>query len=193
MLDYLNQLDHRLFLAIHHWRNGLLDEVMPWVTNRWVWIPLYALLLVFVWRRFGKQTIMIALTVAALILASDQSANLLKNNVCRPRPCYDAQLAGQVITPLGCGGNYGFVSGHAANSFAIALFLWLLSGPQKGFPVTRRRGWWLLLFPWMIIVWWSRIYVGVHFPFDVICGGLIGAAWAVVIYILYRKVVPVLR
>jgi hypothetical protein len=83
MLDYLNQLDHQLFLAINHWRNPFLDVIMPVITNRWVWIPLYVVIAFFLWHRFGKQTLIIAITVALLIVISDQSANLLKNNICR--------------------------------------------------------------------------------------------------------------
>lgn len=192
MFDYLNQLDHTLFQSIHHWRNPLLDACMPWVTNRWVWIPLYAFFAFLLWRRFGKQILLIIPVVALLILASDQSANLLKNSICRPRPCYDATLE-NVITPLGCGGHYGFVSGHAANSFAIALFLWLLSGPVKGFAASRNRKAWLLLFPWALLVCWSRIYMGVHFPFDLLGGCLVGAFWAIVFYLLYQKVIPALK
>lgn len=193
MLETLNNFDHSLFLSIHQWRNGFLDIVMPVLTNRWIWIPLYALLLFFLWKRFGKQTILIAITIALLVVASDQTANLLKKNIGRPRPCYDETLAGKVITPLGCGGNYGFVSGHAANSAALAFFLWLLSGHLQGFAPSRKRNWWLLLFPWMILVFWSRIYVGVHFPFDLLGGCIVGAAWAFLLFFIYKKAVPVIR
>lgn len=193
MLQYLDQLDHRLFLSIHLWRNPFLDSVMPVLTSRWAWIPLYALLLFFIWKRFGRQTIMIAVTIALMILASDQTANLLKNSICRPRPCYDNTLSGQVITPAGCGGNFGFVSGHAANSFALALFLWLLSGHRNGYAPVRWRTWWFMLFPWAIIVCWSRIYMGVHFPFDLLGGCTLGAVYSVLFFFLYKKMVPVLR
>jgi undecaprenyl-diphosphatase len=192
MLDYLNRLDHSLFLAIHHWRNPFLDALMPVVTNRWTWIPLYILLAVLLSLRFRRQMLILAPVIALLILCSDQSANLLKNNICRPRPCYDASLE-NVITPDGCGGNYGFVSGHAANSMALAVFLWLLAGPARGFSPVKRKKAWLLLFPWVILVCWSRIYMGVHFPFDLLGGCLLGMCWAFLIFILYRNFAPVLK
>jgi undecaprenyl-diphosphatase len=193
MLESLNNFDHSLFLKIHQFRNSFLDEAMPLITGKWLWIPLYAILLFLVWRRFGKQTMLIVGTIAVMILLTDQTSNILKNSVCRLRPCYDPLLSGQVITPLGGGGQYGFVSAHAANTFAIATFLFLLSGIQKGFPNVKKRRGWFLLFPWSLLICWSRIYVGVHFPFDLIAGCMIGAFWAVTMYLLYKKVIPVLK
>lgn len=193
MLEILNNFDHSLFLSIHQWRNSFLDSMMPVITSRWAWVPLYALFLFFIWKRFGKQTIFIAITIALLIVASDQTANLIKKSIARPRPCYDTNLAGLVTTPLGCGGNYGFVSGHAANSCALAVFLWLLSGTMHGFAPSRKRKYWLLLFPWVILVCWSRIYVGVHFPFDLIGGCILGTCWAFLLFFIYKKAVPVIR
>ncbi len=166
---------------------------MPVITGKWLWIPLYAILLFLIWRRFKKQSIVIILTVGLLVLLSDQTSNLLKNNVGRLRPCYDPALTGQVITPLGGGGQFGFVSAHAANTFAIATFLFLLSGSKKGVAQVKKRWGWFLLFPWSLLICWSRIYVGVHFPFDLIGGCMIGAFWAIVLFILYQKVLPVLK
>jgi undecaprenyl-diphosphatase len=183
MFEQLNAFDHHLFLTIHQFRSSSLDFMMPLITNRWFWIPLYALLLFLLWKRFGKETIRIAITIAVLILLSDQTANLLKNSIQRPRPCYDSALAGQVITLNGCGGNFGFVSGHATNSMAIAVFLWLLIRNKTGKTVNA----WAWLFPWSILICWSRIYMGVHFPFDLIGGCLLGAICAFLCFFLYRK------
>jgi undecaprenyl-diphosphatase len=193
MLESLNNFDHNLFLSIHHWRNSLLDEAMPLITGRWLWIPLYALLLFLLWKRFGKQTIMILGMIIVLTIACDQSANLLKNNVCRLRPCHDPSISAQVITPVGCGGNFGFVSSHASNTFGLATFLWLIAGIKKGVRPVRKRWPWSLLFLWSLLICWSRIYVGVHFPFDLICGCLVGALWGIILFILYQKVIPVLK
>jgi undecaprenyl-diphosphatase len=194
MLDFLDQLDHDLFLAINHWRSPFLDVIMPVITKRQAWIPLYVLLAFFIWKRFRKQTILILLTIVGLIVASDQLANVFKNQLCcRLRPCYDPELAGQVFAPGGCGGQYGFVSGHAANSAALAMFLWLLSARLPGFPQQGNRRWWLLLFVWVFLVAWSRIYLGVHYPFDVLGGAVLGFLLGILFYWLYKKFLPVLK
>ena len=184
-------LDHRLFLTIHHFRNDFLDAIMPLISGRFTWIPLYALLLFLIIRRFKKQSLIIIPLIVVLILLCDQSSNLLKNSVCRLRPCYDTLLSGQVMTPVGGGGQYGFVSAHAANTFGLAVFLFLLAGTSKGAKPQKRK-WWALLFIWSLLVSWSRIYLGVHFPFDVLGGSLIGAFWAGLLYFLYEKVIPVI-
>lgn len=166
---------------------------MPLITGKWLWIPLYAFLLIVLFLRFRKQLIMIAGMIVVLILLCDQSANLLKNNVCRLRPCHDPTISEQVFTPVGCGGEYGFVSSHAANTFGLATFLFLLSGISKGVRPVKRRWLWSLLFLWSVIVCWSRIYVGVHFPLDLLVGCMIGALWGTVLFLIYDKVIPVLR
>ncbi|CAN5846388.1 phosphatase PAP2 family protein [soil metagenome] len=191
MLEALNNFDHSLFLTIHHCRNGLLDVIMPYITGRILWIPLYAFLLFLLWKRFGKQTIMIAGMIIALTILCDQSANLLKTNVKRLRPCHDPAITEQVITPVGCGGNYGFVSSHASNTFGLATFLWLITGITKGFRPVKKRWTWSLLFSWSLLICWSRIYVGVHFPFDLLVGCLIGAFWGIILFLLYEKFIPV--
>ena len=188
MIEAINKFDHQLFLLIHQWRNLFLDETMPFITSKWIWIPLYAILIYLIWRRFGNQTITIIFTISVLILLSDQTSNLIKNEVARLRPCHDRNLQQLITTPAGCGGFYGFVSAHAANSFALATFLFLLSAAQKGFSNVKKRRLWALLFPWALLICWSRIYMGVHFPFDLLGGCFIGAFYASILYMAYQMV-----
>jgi undecaprenyl-diphosphatase len=185
MLDSLDLFDRELFLSIHHFRNVVLDFIMPWITNRWVWIPLYALLLLLVYKSYGKKLVWIVPAIVVLIIISDQGANLMKNGFKRPRPCHQVAISEQVVTPLGCGGPYGFVSGHASNSMALATFLFLLTFTHGG--LRAQRKWWILLFLWAAIVAWSRIYVGVHYPFDVLLGATFGALCGLLMYLLIRK------
>lgn len=186
MLDALQRLDSEWFIAINHTRNGFLDVVMPIFTNRWIWIPLYIFMAYALFRQYGSRTIVIGLTIAIMILVSDQGANLFKNTIVkRPRPCQNTELLenNTIFTPDGCGGPYGYFSGHAANCFAISILVCLLM---------RRRNmdrWktWLLLFVWALMVIWSRVYMGVHYPGDVLSGAVFGLIVGSITYYCLSK------
>lgn len=180
MLDDLLRLDSEWFLAIHNVRNGFLDFVMPVFTNRWIWIPLYIFMAFALFRQYRKHTLVIALSIGFMILLSDQGANLFKNNVKRPRPCHNVELIAKnaIITPNGCGGPFGYFSGHAANSFAISLMICLLMRRKNA----NRWKPWLLLFAWAFMVCWSRVYMGVHYPGDVFSGAVFGMIVSGVVY-----------
>jgi undecaprenyl-diphosphatase len=122
------------------------------------------------------------LLIAAMIVVSDQlSSHLIKNWILRPRPSHVARLATRIhLSRAGPGGEYGFVSGHAANSFALAVFL-VLSLPKGCRPLK------ILLLAWASLVSYSRIYNGVHYPGDVIGGALVGTLLAILFaYLLHR-------
>jgi undecaprenyl-diphosphatase len=185
-MDELLKLDTEWFIAIHSVRNGFLDFVMPIFTNRWVWIPLYILMAVAIFRQYGvRQFGIIALSIAVMILLSDQGANLFKDNVARPRPCHNPELLEKfhITTPNGCGGPYGYFSGHAANSFAISLMMCLLMRRKN---IDRWKPW-LTLFGWAIMVCWSRIYMGVHYPGDVLSGAVFGLLIASFVYFFLNR------
>ncbi len=167
MREALNQLDTDLFL----WLNGhyapWLDPVMVFVTGRNSWFPFYALLIGWLIYRYRRQALWYVLTLAAAVALSDQTASaLLKPLTLRLRPCHVPALQPLIHPVLECGGRYGFASSHAANTFALATGLWLLIGRQ--YPPTKG------LFLWAIIVSYSRIYVGAHYPLDVLAGAGVG-------------------
>lgn len=178
----MSAIDQQLFL----WLNGLhadwLDTVMVAITAMWVWIPLYALLLFMVFKQYGKRGWWILLGVALVILCSDQlSAHVCKPLFHRLRPCFNPELEGLVHLPKGLpGGKYGFVSSHAANTFAVATFL---TG------VLRKRWHWIgwVLFAWALISSYSRIYIGVHYPGDILCGAALGILIGVFFLFLHSQ------
>lgn len=168
MLENLIQFDKELFLALNGLHNGFFDHVMVYASAKLFWIPFYLFLLYFIIKEFKWKTLLILLFVAILITLSDQiSVHAFKNVFQRLRPCHEEDLMMQVRLVQGCGGQYGFVSNHATNSFALATFV-------AGLFYTRIK-WlvWVMVF-WAILVSYSRIYLGVHYPGDILGGAVLG-------------------
>ena len=165
----LNDLDHQLFLFLNGLHVGWLDPVMIFISSEAGWIPFYAVLLFLVFKKYKWQGLWVVLGVAVLITCSDQlSAHVFKPVFQRLRPCYDPLIQDLVHLPKGKpGGHYGFISSHACNTFALATFITLI---MKKF--YKKIGW--LMFTWAAVVSYSRIYMGVHFPGDIICGAIVG-------------------
>ena len=174
MLEYLIEIDRRLFLWINEKHNAFWDPIMYWASDQWIWIPLYVFLGYWLYRRYHRFAIYLGLCIALLITLSDQGSSHLKDWVCRPRPSHEWRLAGQVhLSAAGPGGEYGFISSHAANCFALFVFLSLVL-PRRDRPLK-----WLFL-GWALFVCYSRVYNGVHYPGDVAGGILLGSllGWA---------------
>ena len=169
MLEELIQLDKELFLFLNGLGNTNWDDFWMFVTNKLSSFPIYLILLVLAYKQLGLRKTLIALaTVAILILVTDQLANFFKYGVQRLRPCYDQEVSTMMrLVKNSCGGKFGYFSAHAANSFAIATFITFLL-------MSKYRFIGFLLFFWAIIVAYSRIYIGVHFPLDVLTGVVIG-------------------
>ena len=194
MLEILKSADRNLFLFLNGNNNSFLDFIMYWASNRFIWIPFYALLLFFVVKVFGRKTYVILLLVAAMITVSDQvSSSLVKNAVLRLRPCHDPDIQARVHLVNGiCGGKYGYFSSHASNSWSLAVFLIIIfrkSMPAGSVRKSRITGTVTsMLLTYAIIVSYSRVYLGIHYPFDVLSGMAFGALTGFVFALLFSRI-----
>lgn len=167
MIENLKAIDEDLFIWLNSLHADWLDPIMLFFTETITWIPLYAILIYLIYRT-DKQGIWWILGGAAFtILISDQvTSGFMKPYFERLRPCHDDRWNGIIYNYGRCGGLFGFVSSHAANTFAIATFLNLRLKVKLPY-----LGW---LFLWALIVSYTRVYLGVHYPADIIIGGLVG-------------------
>lgn len=179
MIEALNSLDQELFFFLNGLHNPFWDQVMIFITNKKSWYPLYLIIIIFLVYKYKKHIWLAIIMIALTITIADQvSSGYLKPTVKRLRPCKDPAIAERVHIPGGCGGLYGFTSSHASNHFGIAVLLSLL-----GYKWSR---WTLLFIPWAAAIAYSRVYVGVHYPGDVIVGALIGIAGAYISFYIGR-------
>jgi len=178
MIDELLKYDTQLFHFLNNWGNENWDGLWLFITNKWSSIPLYALLLYLVFKNFGlKVTLLIMFCAALMVTASDQLANLFKHGFQRPRPCQVADLEDTIRFIAERCGRYGFFSAHAASTMAVAVFLGLLFKKIYYYLI------FILLF-WAVLTGYSRIYLGVHYPFDVITGMFFGGIIGWFFYVL---------
>lgn len=180
MLNYLNQIDTELFLILNGWHNHFFDILMVYVSSMLFWLPFYIFLFYLLIREYKWKSLILLLFTAFLITLTDQSSvQLFKNVFQRLRPCHNPDIQAMVHTVEYCGGLYSFVSSHATNYFGIIVFVTgLLKNRYK----------WL---PWVLVIWglliiYSRIYLGVHYPGDVIAGAILGSVIGWMVLWLYR-------
>lgn len=184
MQGLLERLDVTFFLALNGWHAPWVDSLQLAISAKWIWIPLYLGLLYAFQRSHGRRVLWLLGTLALLIAACDQASNLVKWIAQRPRPCHEPTLAGLVhMLRWSCGGAYGFVSGHAANSMGPALFLHRLL--PRGHTALR-----IGMAVYVLAIGYSRVYLGRHYPGDVLGGWLLGAALGLAASALVQRWLP---
>jgi undecaprenyl-diphosphatase len=175
----LQHLDQQLLLLINSHHTPFWDVVMYTISGRVIWAPVYLAILIYLGvTRKRKFLIIIPFIILAVVLADQVSVQLFKNVFHRLRPCHEPAIAGMVHLVKGeCGGLYGFVSSHASNSFNVALLSLMF---------IRKRWYTISILAWASIIGFSRIYLGVHYPGDVICGAMVGSFIGWGVYKLYE-------
>ena len=187
MPDYLLQLDRHLFYFINHdLANPFFDWIMPYIRNPKCWIPLYLFIIFFCIRNFKKQglIIIVMLTLSAGF-ADFTSASMVKQVAKSVRPCRDPVTSKTDIARVNCGTGYSFPSTHATDHFAVAVFMIMLF---------YKRWKWILFWGvlWAGSICFAQVYVGVHYPIDVICGALYGTLIGWFFSKLFQRLAPML-
>ena len=170
MLNNLIKIDRYLFLKINQdCRNVFFDTIMPFFREPKFWAPLYLFLLLFVFINFGKKAIWWVIATLVTVSATDIiSSKIIKPFFARARPCMDPEFSSKVrLVAAYCGGNGSFTSSHAANHFGLAMFFFVTM--QHMAPKFVRY-----FFIWAALVCFAQIYVGVHYPSDVLGGAVLG-------------------
>lgn len=183
MFETLNTIDHQLFLLINRGMvNPFFDGLMPILRSRFFWSPLYLFLIVYIIKTNSARNAIITISFLLITFALTDfvSAGIFKETFMRLRPCNEPEFMAYVRNIVGCGSGYSFVSSHACNHFGLAIFLSLYFSENK----------WIgkLFILWASSISFAQIYVGVHFPFDILAGMFLGVGIAYLTYYIYHRI-----
>jgi undecaprenyl-diphosphatase len=178
----LKQIDQQLFLIINRiWTNDFFDFIMPLMRSKLFWAPLYLFLIVFFVVNFGKKGwISVLFILITFALTDFISAGVFKPIFERLRPCNDPNIMGMARNIVGCGSGYSFVSSHAANHFGMAIIIGSIF--KQKWPWVKSA-----FIIWATVICYAQVYVGVHYPLDVICGAIIGILIGKFTFALHEK------
>ncbi len=181
MIDWLVNIDKALFVFLNGLHCAFLDPFMIFMSHIWVWVPLYvSIIFFFFWKRNWKFGLLaLGGLILTFALTDLLGVHLFKNTIQRLRPCHEAEFQGIIHLLENCGGQFSFISNHAANTFGLAMFTSLFF---------RKKWYSWCIFSWAALVSYSRIYVGKHYPLDIICGTAFGLLIGYAVYKLCEYV-----
>jgi len=180
-------MDAQIYILVNQTLSASwLDPVMYWVSHKWFWLPVYALIIGICIKIFTSKAWLSVLCMLLCLVASDRfTSGVMKPLFNRVRPCHEISLHPRIIDGVHCSDTGSMASSHAANHFALSVFLILLFGIKGAMR-------WVLL-AWASLVAYSRVYLGVHYPSDVLVGAVVGTAIAFIIHYLYLKFINQLK
>lgn len=164
-MEWIKQIDESLLLFLNSFHNAFWDKAVTLFTSIEIWIPFYLLIVYVIIKTYKKNSIYILILIGLSIVFSDQFSGLIKNSVQRLRPTHDPVLEGLVHNVYNRGGMFGFFSAHAANTFTLAII------SAKLF---KNQAFTILIFVWAMLVSYTRVYIGLHYPGDIITGWVWG-------------------
>lgn len=181
-METLIAWDQWLFGVINgHWHADFLDAIMPFWREKSTWIPLYLVFLILGIRYWGKRCLGFGLGVLLCVtLADTVSSKIIKPTFKRDRPCRELTLQTEARVLIPCGGGYSFTSSHATNHFAIAIFVWFTLG-------VRSKWFRIPILLWAASIAWGQVYVGVHYPLDILAGAFLGSCIGYMVVLAFRR------
>lgn len=174
----LERVDTSLFLFLNSFHSDFWDEIMWVISAKLTWLPLYIGMIILIGFTMRTRALIIVPFLIICVTITDQvSVHLFKEVFERLRPCHEPSLEGLVHIVNGkCFGKYGFVSSHASNTFGVAILSSL---------IIKHRWYSITIITWASVVSYSRIYLGVHYPGDIICGALLGILVGLLLNYIY--------
>lgn len=172
-MEFVKQIDQSLLLFLNSFHNSFWDKAITIFTSVQIWFPLYLLIIYVIVKTYKRNAIYILVLITLAIVLSDQFSGLIKFSVQRLRPTHDPVLSNLVHNVYNRGGLYSFFSAHAANTFTVAVLTSRLF---------KRNLYTILIFLWAIMVSYTRIYLGLHYPGDILTGWIWGIFAGLVFY-----------
>jgi undecaprenyl-diphosphatase len=180
MLEEIIALDQQLLIYLNNLYHPVADPIMYWFSDKYIWFPMYAYFVGYLLYKYKWNGLFMVIATAITIAACDQfTSSFMKPFFERLRPCYEPGVQEHLRMITTCGGKYGFASSHAANAFGFAVFAVLL--------LYKKYKKILYLLFWAALVSYSRVYLGVHYPLDIITGGIVGSLIAYFVFLGYKK------